>query len=86
VIEAERVTRFIGVPTMVRDMLEHPTFTPERTKTVKNMMAGGAPVPPSQVALMRSQNKGESNPSCRCVVPVLLMPLVAVRVSGCGCG
>lgn len=58
VIETEGVTRFIGVPTMVRDMLEHPSFTPERTKTVKNMMAGGAPVPPAQVAKMRAQAKG----------------------------
>eukprot|EP00656_Telonema_subtile_P053001 TRINITY_DN7541_c0_g2_i2.p1 TRINITY_DN7541_c0_g2~~TRINITY_DN7541_c0_g2_i2.p1 ORF type:complete len:419 (-),score=114.18 TRINITY_DN7541_c0_g2_i2:232-1488(-) len=54
-IQREQVTRFTGVPTMVRDMLEHPTFTPEATKTLKNMLAGGAPVPPAQLSQMRSK-------------------------------
>merc|ERR1712086_123761 len=54
-IKNERVTRFTGVPTMVRDMLEHPDFTPENTATLKNMVAGGAPVPPSQIESMRSK-------------------------------
>jgi len=54
-IKNERVTRFTGVPTMVRDMLEHPDFTPENTATLKNMVAGGAPVPPSQISSMRSK-------------------------------
>jgi len=56
-IAAEKVTRFTGVPTMVRDMLEHPNFTPEKVATMKNMLAGGAPVPPSQVAKMRNKTK-----------------------------
>jgi len=56
-IQKEKVTRFTGVPTMVRDMLEHPNFTPEKVSTMKNMLAGGAPVPPSQVAKMRSKTK-----------------------------
>lgn len=58
VIEAEKVTRFTGVPTMIRDMLEHPTFTAKQVASVKNMAAGGAPVPPSQVAQMRKKAKG----------------------------
>eukprot|EP00931_Biecheleriopsis_adriatica_P115010 TRINITY_DN90869_c0_g1_i1.p1 TRINITY_DN90869_c0_g1~~TRINITY_DN90869_c0_g1_i1.p1 ORF type:complete len:585 (-),score=122.24 TRINITY_DN90869_c0_g1_i1:69-1823(-) len=57
-IEKEKVSRFTGVPTMIRDMLEHPEFTPERVKTVKAMMAGGSPVPPSQVSAMRQKAKG----------------------------
>eukprot|EP00928_Gymnodinium_smaydae_P093482 TRINITY_DN7768_c0_g2_i3.p1 TRINITY_DN7768_c0_g2~~TRINITY_DN7768_c0_g2_i3.p1 ORF type:complete len:602 (-),score=95.90 TRINITY_DN7768_c0_g2_i3:83-1888(-) len=56
-IEAEKVSRFTGVPTMVRDMLEHPEFSPERVKSMKSMLAGGAPVPPTQIASMRKKAK-----------------------------
>jgi acyl-CoA synthetase (AMP-forming)/AMP-acid ligase II len=56
-IEQEGVSAFMGVPTMVRDMLEHPTFTPEAVKTLKSMAAGGAPVPPSQVEAMKKKMK-----------------------------
>ena len=55
IIEREKVTRFTGVPTMVQDMLVHPNFTPKKTATLKNMAAGGAPVPPSQIASMREK-------------------------------
>lgn len=57
-IESMKVTKFTGVPTMVRDMLEHPSYTPKAMASMKNMTAGGAPVPPSQVASMRSKAKG----------------------------
>jgi len=49
VIEKFRVTRFTGVPTMIRDMLDHPDFSVERVSSMKNFAAGGAPVPPGQV-------------------------------------
>jgi len=49
VISENKITRFTGVPTMIKDMMDHPTFTPEKVKTIKSMAAGGAPVPPSQV-------------------------------------
>lgn len=55
IIEREQVTRFTGVPTMVQDMLVHPNFTPEKTASLKNMLAGGAPVPPSQIESMREK-------------------------------
>ena len=42
---------------MVGDMLDHPTFSAERVKTVKTMLAGGGPIPPTQVARMRSKAK-----------------------------
>jgi len=42
---------------MVRDMLEHPTFTAERVGSMKNMLSGGAPVPPAQVAQLRQKAK-----------------------------
>jgi len=60
-IEQESVTRFTGVPTMVRDMLEHPTFSTERVKTLKTMAAGGAPTPASQVSQMRQKAKKMSS-------------------------
>jgi len=56
-IHKEKVTRFIGVPTMSRDMLEHDSFTPDKIKTMKLMATGGAPTPPSQVGKMRSKAK-----------------------------
>jgi len=55
IIESMKISRFTGVPTMVRDMLEHPDFAPQRIASVRGMVAGGAPVPPSQVAKMRKQ-------------------------------
>jgi len=55
IIERHRITRFTGVPTMVRDMIEHPTFAPERVASIKAMSAGGAPVPPSQVAKLHAR-------------------------------
>jgi len=56
-IEKLKVTRFVGVPTMVRDMLEHPEFSVERVATMKQFAAGGAPVPPAQVDKMRKITK-----------------------------
>jgi len=56
-IENEGVVNFLGVPTMVRDMMDHPTFTAERVKTLKSMSTGGAPVPPTQVAKLQAKAK-----------------------------
>jgi len=56
-IEKEQVSSFTGVPTMMRDMMEHPSFTPERVASLKSLAAGGAPVPPSQVKQMASKVK-----------------------------
>jgi long-chain acyl-CoA synthetase len=68
VIERERVTRFTGVPTMMRDLLEHPDFSPERTASLTSTIAGGAPVPPAQV---------RPYPSClRCVLVCLCAGVV----------
>lgn len=57
IIAKEKVTRFTGVPTMMRDILEHPDFDQDKISTMKNMLSGGAPAPPSQVAKMRSKAK-----------------------------
>jgi acyl-CoA synthetase (AMP-forming)/AMP-acid ligase II len=57
IIEQEKVTRFTGVPTMVKDMLEHPTYKPEAFSSMKNISAGGAPVPPALLSQMRKNAK-----------------------------
>ena len=57
IIEKEQVSSFTGVPTMVRDLMEHPSFHPNRIKSLKGVAAGGAPVPPSQVKKMRQKAK-----------------------------
>jgi len=57
IIEQEKATRFTGVPTMIKDMLDHPNFKAEAFATMKSLAAGGAPVPPSLVAQMRQKSK-----------------------------
>jgi acyl-CoA synthetase (AMP-forming)/AMP-acid ligase II len=57
VIPREEVTRFTGVPTMMLDLMNHPDFTPAKVASLKGVAAGGAPVPPSQVAEMRKKSK-----------------------------
>jgi long-chain acyl-CoA synthetase len=57
VIEEESVTNFTGVPTMMIDLMKHPDFDPAKLSSLKNVMAGGAPVPPSQVSAMRKKSK-----------------------------
>jgi acyl-CoA synthetase (AMP-forming)/AMP-acid ligase II len=56
-IETEKVTSFTGVPTMMRDMMDHPSFSVDRVASLKSLAAGGAPVPPSQVKQMASKVK-----------------------------
>ena len=61
VIQREKVTRFTGVPTMMVDLMGHPDFNPEKISSLKNVFAGGAPVPPSQVSQMRAKTKSISS-------------------------
>lgn len=56
-IEKEKCSRFTGVPTMVGDMLAHKNFTEEKVKTMKNMVAGGAPTPEKLATGLRSKAK-----------------------------
>jgi long-chain acyl-CoA synthetase len=44
-IEAERVTAFVGVPTQSWDMLESPEFTKYDTSSLATIGGGGAPAP-----------------------------------------
>lgn len=48
-IEQERVTNFIGVPTMSWDLLEAATFDERDTSSLKSIGGGGAPMPPELV-------------------------------------
>jgi long-chain acyl-CoA synthetase len=48
-IEAERVTNFVGVPTMAWDLLEADTFAERDTSSLRSVGGGGAPMPPELV-------------------------------------
>ncbi len=48
-IEQEKVTNFVGVPTMSWDLLEHPSFDSTDTSTLLSVGGGGAPMPPELV-------------------------------------
>ena len=48
-IERERVSLFVGVPTMSWDLLEAPSFSERDTSSLKSVGGGGAPMPPELV-------------------------------------
>ena len=48
-IERERVTQFVGVPTQSWDLLEHPDFDRYDTSSLAFVGGGGAPAPPQLV-------------------------------------
>ncbi len=48
-IERERITTFVGVPTMSWDLLESPDFATRDTSSLVSVGGGGAPAPPELV-------------------------------------
>jgi long-chain acyl-CoA synthetase len=48
-IERERVTNFVGVPTQSFDLVECPAFAKHDTSSLVNVGGGGAPAPPELV-------------------------------------
>jgi long-chain acyl-CoA synthetase len=50
IIERERVTTFVGVPTQSWDLLESPRFAEFDTSSLVSVGGGGAPMPPQMVA------------------------------------
>jgi long-chain acyl-CoA synthetase len=48
-IERERITQFVGVPTMSWDLLESPDFATRDTSSLVAVGGGGAPAPPELV-------------------------------------
>jgi long-chain acyl-CoA synthetase len=49
-VERERVTQFVGVPTMTIDLLESPDFETRDTSSLASVGGGGAPAPPELVS------------------------------------
>ncbi len=54
-IEREKVTIFVGVPTMAHDLLESPDFSKYDTSSLKNISGGGAPAAPELVRQIDSK-------------------------------
>jgi steroid-24-oyl-CoA synthetase len=48
-IEREKVTTFVGVPTQSWDLVESPNFAKYDTSSLTNIAGGGAPAPPALV-------------------------------------
>jgi long-chain acyl-CoA synthetase len=59
-IERERVTNFVGVPTQSWDLLESPRFSEFDTSSLRSIGGGGAPAPPKLV-----QRVGDNFPAGR---------------------
>jgi long-chain acyl-CoA synthetase len=57
-IERERVTNFVGVPTQSWDLLESPRFAETDTSSLASIGGGGAPAPPELVKRVASSFKG----------------------------
>lgn len=60
-IQRERVTNFVGVPTQSWDLLESPRFSEFDTSSLRSVGGGGAPAPPELVRRVAS-NFGASRP------------------------
>jgi len=60
-IERERATTWIGVPTMIQDLMEHPDFDRYDTSSLTAVGSGGGPTPKSQVAKAASKFKGSGS-------------------------
>lgn len=56
-IERERVTNFVGVPTQSWDLLESPRFAETDTSSLVSVGGGGAPAPPSLVTRVATSFK-----------------------------
>jgi long-chain acyl-CoA synthetase len=59
-IERERVTSFGGVPSMVWEVLESPSFATRDTSSVTSIGYGGAPAPPELVRRIESMFPGRT--------------------------
>ena len=61
-IEREKVTNFIGVPTMSQDLISHPDFSKYDTSSLKNVGGGGAPMAPELVRKIEGSFGGKASP------------------------
>ena len=62
-IERERVTNFVGVPTMAWDLLESPAFGKYDTSSLVSIGGGGAPAPPQLVHRIDKSFGGKGRPN-----------------------
>jgi len=62
-IERERVTNFVGVPTMAWDLLESKAFGKYDTSSLVSVGGGGAPAPPQLVHRIDKSFKGKGRPN-----------------------
>jgi long-chain acyl-CoA synthetase len=61
-IQRERVTNFIGVPTMSQDLIAHPDFAAYDTSSLRNIGGGGAPMAPELVRKIEGSFGGLAHP------------------------
>ena len=61
-IEREKVTNFVGVPTMSQDLVSHPDFAKYDTSSLKNVGGGGAPMAPELVRKIEGSFAGKASP------------------------
>jgi long-chain acyl-CoA synthetase len=59
-IERERVTSFVGVPTQSWDLIESPRFAEHDTSSLRSIGGGGAPAPPTLVQRVADSFAGGS--------------------------
>ncbi len=52
IIEREKITNFVGVPTQSWDLVNHPDFAKFDTSSLRSVGGGGAPAPAAQVELV----------------------------------
>jgi long-chain acyl-CoA synthetase len=57
IIQDERVTNVVGVPTQSWDLVNHPDFDKFDTSSLRSVGGGGAPAPAAQVALVAQKVK-----------------------------
>ncbi len=57
-IERERITIFGGVPTMVMQVIDSPSFATRDTSSVRSISYGGAPCPPDLVRRIKEHFPG----------------------------
>jgi long-chain acyl-CoA synthetase len=61
-IQREKVTNFIGVPTMSQDLISHPRFAEFDTSSLRNVGGGGAPMAPELVKKISGTFTGKATP------------------------
>ncbi len=75
-IEAERITYFVGVPTMSLELMQHPDRDKYDLSTMTDIAAGGAPRPVAHVERLEASFKGAQ--------PALGYGLTETNAVGCG--